>query len=259
MSTTTGRTQRARNVVIDAARPSSFPHLEFHLRKLNRFFIAENIYTTFPDTVEYARSVAECSSDSGRVTACLLYTFQANDGAYAPATNEDLAEERRAFLEGLAGHPLNPVVDNTDHTSGLDNRVSELIGYDPAAALWKDISREVFFAFCDAIHSTLAAALPKSAELDSQEPFFMDWCDPATGLPMRTARGGSNFMDADAIEQMFPYDSIMVAGAGGGCRIVKHPVFGLCVYPAAAVLFFPEESLEAVKEALLSLTATSTW
>ncbi len=40
------------------------------------------------------------------------------------------------------------------------------------------------------------------------------------------------YSEVDGIEQLLTYEVTHVGTAGGGCRMVSHPKFGLDVYPA---------------------------
>lgn len=268
---------RAKSVLVEAARPLQFPSLEFHLRQLNRFFIEENIFTAFPACRAYVDETKKRLAREGRppqVTVCLLFTFQESSGAMVPATAEELQQERAALRKAVQQDGATNVAESTNGSrsgettspsspaSTADTRVSYLMGRHPESLVWKDSSRERFFEFCRHITDALVRSpspLGNSRETQKAQPvgdgataFFLDWCDPATGLPMNTERGSSAFVDGDAIEQMFPFHSVLVAGAGC-CRMIEHPVFGLCVYPASAVLAFATDQLALVKAALLSL------
>lgn len=225
-------TIRQRNALIRAVKAHDFPDIEFHLIRCPKYFARENLDTVYPSARAFADRVR---SRYGNPSFYLLYTFQQSD-----------------YCEEAA-----PETQVTSPTKMSEDYFSELIQYAPAAVEWKDNSREKFFKFMRVVQQSLLRGMPAS----SQEPdgaaleprFFLDWSDPATGLPMQSPRGASIFTDADAIEQLFSFDSVLIAGPGGGCRMISHPTLGLNVYPAAGVLVIDKADEQLLCSALKTL------
>ncbi|EPY29953.1 hypothetical protein STCU_04309 [Strigomonas culicis] len=239
---------RKRNLVLTNRFHIEHEDLEFHVFRVSNFFASENIYTVFPSCGEYMN---DASAQDEQKNLYLIVTFQANMGQLLDATEEELNAEREAFEKALRVKPTDgQQKESITSPSVKDDGASALIGYMPESAIWKDESRESFFRFMEAIQKTLAARLPQG------ERVFMDWPDPATGIPMCTARGCSSFTDSDVIEHFFNFNTVLVAGAKGSCRMVEHPRLGLNVYPSCGVVALPAKQEDAFLETLVSVSRT---
>jgi hypothetical protein len=253
---------RRRNVLVDSVQTSEFPDMEFTLLRCPKFYAKESLETVFPDAARVADGLPDITTQD--VGHYLLYTFQPSD--YVMQKPGD--EEGYATAVSLYGDSRNLSSHDTEGDEvaatkavispagkANDNDFSELILYTPASVEWKDRSRERFFQFMKAAKEQIHKRLALVDGNDNRTTvFFMDWPDPATGLPVKSKRGPSTFSDADTIERFFSYNSVLIAGPGGGCRMIEHPRFGLNVYPAAGVLVVPKSEEEVLCEAVRSLT-----
>lgn len=135
---------------------------------------------------------------------------------------------------------FQPYEDNTT--------VSEtMIGSSEATKEFKDLSRERFFSFM----RTLKEKVEKVTSSSSSSVSWVDWTDPATGIPVLGSAGPAIYCESDALEQLCSVDVEVVGGAGGACRMVQHPKWGVNVYPASGFLSVPDQetllaSLEAI-------------
>lgn len=217
---------RKKAVAVAYSAADTVDDLEYYVVKVRRFFAEEHIGTVFPEAMRYFAALQERSPSP--VGIYLVFTFQANKGAMEAVAPEDALAERAAVR---------------------DADVSSLIAYTPASSVWKDESREVFFDFMKRLRLALLDVCG-DATADGDDGFFLDWPDPATGIPVNTERGGSCFNDCGAVEEFFAFESVLVAGPGGGCRITQHPLFGLNMYPAAGVLVLPQSQEKTLGDAL---------
>lgn len=116
-----------------------------------------------------------------------------------------------------------------------------MIQFSEDASLCKDEGRDRFFRFMHDVKSRLH-------ELDSSREHWVDWVDPATGLPASGQCGSCAYSEVDGIEQLLVLDVTHVGDSGGGCRMVNHPEFGLAVYPSSGFVCAPSALLtEAFK------------
>ena len=113
--------------------------------------------------------------------------------------------------------------------------VPSLIDYSADATEVKDTSRDVFVDFSEAFAHQLQAAA--AAIGGPGAPVWSDAADPASGLAVSGECGPSTYSEVDAIEQLLAYDVQHVGTAGGGCRLITHPRFGVDIYPASCFAF----------------------
>lgn len=232
--------KRARNTIIKGAFADVDVPMEFHLVRVSRFFARENIFTVFPACKAFAEAMERSEGEPSKGQTYLLYTFQSGKYVGTAASDAELAEERAAFEAAVPG-------------DGEKKGMRSIIGYEPETQIWKNESREHFFQFMSRVQQVLEDTMPDSSEGRGSPSFFIDWSDSETGLPMRTERGGSTFVDSDAIQQHFSFDSMLIVGAKGACQITVHPVFGETMYPATAVIHCATRDEDRLKEALLTL------
>ncbi|KPA83273.1 hypothetical protein ABB37_02946 [Leptomonas pyrrhocoris] len=245
---------RRRNILVDALQAAVFPDMEFVLLRCPKFYAKENLETVFPDAAQATTALSGGAPHDSNYY--LLYTFQPSDYVMQKPGDED---EAALSLDGDSQDLSN---DDDDVAStavsspagkAAEDDFSELIQYTPASVEWKDRSRERFFHFMKAARERIRERLNASAG-DVPAALFMDWPDPATGLPVKSKRGASTFNDADTIQQFFSYSSVLIAGPGGGCRMIEHPRFGLNVYPAAGVIVVPRCEEAVLCDAVRSLS-----
>ncbi|KAG5473210.1 hypothetical protein CUR178_03129 [Leishmania enriettii] len=250
---------RRRCLLVDTIQLPNFPPMEVVLLRCPKFFAKENVITVFP-AAKRCMQVIQASledADASEANCYLLYTFQPSDfvpgEGVAGLEGEELQSLADQDDEGAIADPSAAPLTAGSPSKKAEDGFSELIRYSPTSAEWKDRSRERFFRFMAAAQARLEKHLGNANKLSSH--FFMDWADPATGLPICTERGAATFCDADAIEQFFSFRSVLIAGPGGGCRMVEHPRFGLNMYPAAGVVVLPRHAEEVLCEAIRSFAA----
>lgn len=249
---------RRRNVLVDNLQAALFPDMEFMLLRCPKFYAKENLETVFPDAARAAYNLPS-SAAAKDLTYYLLYTFQPSD-----YVRQKPGEENEAAISLDQDSQDISSDDDVASTAAAsptgkanDDDFSELISCTPVSVEWKDRSRERFFQFMKAAKARIRERLSAAATTasgDASSTLFMDWPDPATGLPVKSKRGPSTFNDADTIQQFFSYNSVLIAGPGGGCRMIEHPRFGLNVYPAAGVVVVPRGGEELLCAAVRSLS-----
>lgn len=245
---------RRRNVLVNSTQAAAFPEMEYTLVRCPKFYAKENLETVFPDAAHVADGATTAAAQD--VNYYLLYTFQPSDYVMQKPGEESSDDCDSQDLSSDNDEDVASSGVNSPSGKANDDDFSELIQYTPASVEWKDRSRERFFHFMKAAKAQILERLSLSSSGDgsaSTPALFMDWPDPATGLPVRSTRGPSTFNDADTIQQFFSYHSVLIAGPGGGCRMVEHPRFGLNVYPAAGVLVVPRCAEETLCDAVRSL------
>ncbi|AYU81023.1 hypothetical protein, unknown function [Leishmania donovani] len=250
---------RRRCLLVDTIRLSDFADMEAVLLRCPKFYAKESLVTVFPEAERRVRFIqaAQADGESSEANYYLLYTFQSSD--FVPGGEParlDSGELQKLTSEDDGAATLETSAAPSSVCSPLkkeEDGFSALIQYSPASVEWKDRSRERFFSFMAAAQARLEKRLGSANKSSSR--FFMDWPDPATGLPLCTERGATIFCDADAILQFFSFNSVLIAGPGGGCRMIEHPRFGLNVYPAAGVLVLPRDAEEALRETIRSFAA----
>lgn len=130
---------------------------------------------------------------------------------------------------------------------------------------FKDLSREKFFSFMEQVQAAVeciricdgssADAGDEAAVSNRTNCTWVDWTDPATGLPVLGTVGPATYCECDALEQLCSVDVEVVAGAGGACRMVQHPKWGVNVYPASGFVAVPSQAfLQRVLEKLSQAT-----
>ncbi|KPI90187.1 hypothetical protein ABL78_0705 [Leptomonas seymouri] len=244
---------RRRNVVVDSATAAAFPDMEFVLLRCPKFYAKENIETVFPAAAHVAERFPSLTQRD--VSYYLLYTFQsANYIMQKPGEVDESTLTLDDASQDLSsdGDDASSVVSSPSDKVNEDY-FSELIQYTPSSVEWKDCSRERFFQFMKTARERIRERLHASTG-DVPPALFMDWPDPATGLPVKSKRGPSTFNDSDAIQQFFSYNSELISGPGGGCRMIEHPRFGLNVYPAAGVVALPRCEEAVLCDAVRSLS-----
>lgn len=225
-----------KGILLKDLRWSKKMSFEYHLIKLSIFFAQEHIFTVFPECRDYVNAM---KSKGTKCSVYLITTFQSNDGELVAPSSKELHDEKAAFDAALI---------KTD-------KISSLISYNSASVVWKDASREVFFDFLDEISALMEKAF---LHCDGDAPpYFLDGPDPASGVALRSQRGPTIMSDADIIDNFFPFDSVLIAGPGGGCRMASHPIFGLSVYPSSLVVAIPESEEEKLKALVLSVSSTA--
>jgi Fe-S cluster biogenesis protein NfuA len=190
-----------RNMVLGETASLAFPGLLFTALAPGRAFVASEVETAFP------------AAKAHRVRQQQLP---------APPPGECAAGEC------AAGGRLHVVVT-------FQRVTPSLIDYSAEAAEWKDTSRDVFVDFQAALGEQLRAAAQEHG--GGAAAVWCDAADPVTGLALSGECGPSTYTESDAIEQLLAYELLHVGTAGGGCRMVQHPRFGVDVYPATAFAF----------------------
>eukprot|EP00796_Vickermania_ingenoplastis_P005968 gene5968-4277_t len=222
-------------VIVKDLRWRKHPFVEYHLIRVSNFYAQEQIFTVFPECKDFL----DHQEKNG--TKCNVYfvcTFQPNDGEVQSPTAEEVEDEKAAFESSLI----------------KSDKISTLISYNKTSCVWKDASRLVFFEFLDEVSALLSAAFPSN---DGEPMFFVDGPDPASGVALRTQRGPSTITESDILDQFFSFDAVVIAGAGGGCRMVQHPVFGLNVYPSSMVIGIPAAREEELMSLIRSMSTVS--
>ncbi|KAK7201105.1 hypothetical protein NESM_000171100 [Novymonas esmeraldas] len=248
---------RRRCLLVDTVRVSGFTDMEAVLLRCPKFFAKENLVTVFPEAERCAQHLQSASAPSAPPHYYLLYTFQASDfveeeriACSETGESQALTSEDDDAPTGTTSATPSPVYSPAKTT---EDDFSDLIHYSPTSVEWKDRSRDRFFSFMAAVRARVEARLGCTDEPSPR--FFMDWPDPATGLPITSERGASIFCDADAMQQFFAFNSVLIAGPGGGCRMIEHPRLGLNVYPAAGVLVLPQDAEAMLCETIRSFEA----
>lgn len=253
---------RRRNTLVDATQAADFPDMEFVLLRCPKFFAKENLATVFPEAAQVAASLQEATAYPADVADhesnyYLLYTFQPCDFVMERASDEDSDYQGLSSCDEsgtTASSAVSPVSSSVIKKD--ENTSSASVSPAPAPVMeWRDRSRDRVYKFMALAKRRLRECLQHTSEGANGLAFFMDWPDPATGLPACSERGATTFSDADTVEQFFPFKKVMVAGPGGGCYMVEHPRFGLNVYLDAAVLVVPHVLEEKLCEAVRSLGA----
>lgn len=76
--------------------------------------------------------------------------------------------------------------------------------------------------------------------------YWLDFCDPASGLPM-FGEGSSIFPEVECFERLRKYNT----SSAGGCKVILHPKWGTSIYPATIFADCPPEyflqALESLK------------
>ncbi|KPA83277.1 hypothetical protein ABB37_02947 [Leptomonas pyrrhocoris] len=250
---------RRRNTLVESTQAAGFADMEFVLLRCPKFFATENVATVFPEAAHVAASLAEAASAHPEVADhdvnyYLLYTFQPCDFVMEKASGEDSEGEGLSSCDepGTTSSSVASPVSSMSVIQKSDNEALPPVSPAPPVMEWHDRSRDRVYKFMALAKRHIRGRLSEASE--GNEPFFfMDWPDPATGLPACSERGATTFSDADTIEQFFPFKKVMVAGPGGGCYMVEHPRFGLNVYLDAAVLVVPHTLEERLCEAVRSL------
>ncbi|GET90828.1 hypothetical protein, unknown function [Leishmania tarentolae] len=247
---------RRRCVVLGTVELSDFAEMEVVLLRCPKFYARENLVTVFPEAEQRAGHIqaAHADGESSEANYYLLYTFQPSD--FVPDEEPSRLDSDELLGQANEDGGAGTVEKQATMSSPLqkkDDSFSGLIQYSPASVEWKDRSRERFFSFMAAVQARLEKHLGSANKISSR--FFMDWPDPATGLPRCTERGSTIFCDADAIQQFFSFNSEIIASPGGGCRMIEHPRFGLNVYPAAGVLVLPRYAEETLRKTILSFAS----
>lgn len=234
---------RRRNTLVESTQAADFPDMEFVLLRCPKFFAKENLATVFPEAAYVAASLQKRASNLADVADreanyYLLYTFQPCDFVMEKTNDDD------SDYQGLSSND-EPGITPSD--------APKLTSPVPPVMEWRDRSRDRVYKFMSLAKRRIHECLQRCGEEEERPAFFMDWPDPATGLPACSMRGATTFSDADTVEQFFPFKKTMVAGPGGGCYMVEHPRFGLNVYLDAAVLVAPRDLEEKLCGAVRSL------
>ena len=75
--------------------------------------------------------------------------------------------------------------------------------------------------------------------------YWCDFCDPASGYPVHSERGGMTCNDVDLCLRCLKYRTVDL----GCCKMISHPRWKTAVYPATMVAVAPIEALEAALQA----------
>lgn len=196
---------RLRRMVIPPRMSKHFPSVEFSVHQVSNSFRASDVATVFPDIN----------------TQCL------NQPLFCVVTFQEFnfsspSQEAEASLIGPS-----------------------LIGVNSDSVEFKDVSRDKFFAFMEHVKSQVTSTfLQQRRNNDGDDGVaWVNWTDPATGIPVSGAVGPSIYSEGDAIEQLMAYELVLVAGSGGGCRMVKHPRWGVNVYPVTGFISVPSAEM----------------
>lgn len=121
---------------------------------------------------------------------------------------------------------------------------TSLIEFSPAAAEFKDRCRNVFFQFMEDVEKKIFERMSeneKGERKSEEDQWWIDWPDPATGIPMRGISGPCVLTESEVAEQLFSFETVHVGNMGGGCGMIRHPKFGLDVYPASGFVRAPRD------------------
>lgn len=206
---------KRRFLVIPEVESQCEPGLRYTVVSPPKYFVRTDILTVFPELREVMDNsdIAAPSADSACTAHC------------STSSGEAAATAQRTT-------PLSPFIITTFQVSHFES----LIGISDAAQEFKDHSRERFLDFMHEVQRRLAP-----------EGWWVDFADPATGLPVQTRGTSTVYCESDAIEQLLSMELMSVCG----CRMVVHPIFGEQVYPASAVVY--GGTSERLKELLAGL------
>lgn len=129
---------------------------------------------------------------------------------------------------------------------GEQNSTFSMISTDDRTIGYKDVARERFFYFSRQLHAALLQVM--EAHGIAIEQLWFDWTDPATGLAVLGEAGPSVYCESDALEQLEACELTIVSTAGGACRMINHPRWGVNVYPVTC--FVSITQFELLEEAL---------
>lgn len=186
-------------MIVSPRMSSHFPGLEFSVHQVSNSFRASDVATVFPD----------------------INTLCPHQPLFCVITFQEFKFSGVASSQEGEAPAVGP----------------SLIGADSDSVEFKDVSRDKFFAFMERV-----SALALKCDTERSTPggvVWVNWTDPATGLPVSGSVGPSIFSEGDAIEQLMAYELVLVAGSGGGCRMVQHPRWGVNVYPVTGFISVP--------------------
>ena len=250
-----------RRLLIQEERTSlRHPHVRYAIVAPPPHFVKAEMFTVFPDLVRHMdrNCIALSNSARGPSSPTTVSTPTTESGSAADASLDEVSScepvvdtTRRGPFCLITFQQVDPTTDTS------------LIAFSDEATEFKDDSRDQFFDFMKEVQARLHLPISSSCGESSSEPaesssistasassnrWFVDWVDPATGLPVQSANTSSIYCESDGIEQLLKMGIVYVNGPGGGCRLVDHPRFGINVYPATGFVCggTSEELLEAL-------------
>jgi hypothetical protein len=202
--------------------------VEFSVHEPPKSFRKTDIEPAFPDAVAFRHQPLFC------VVTFQLASYICDIGN---ETNEnDISEECETSDAGSALNTFS-MISTDDRTMG-----------------YKDVARERYFYFMTKIKEACEAAMHElnvgaasaagggdllHGETAPSPSLWVDWTDPATGLPILGHSGPSTYCESDALEQLMVCEIVVVAGNGGACRMIQHERWGVDVYPATGFVSVP--------------------
>eukprot|EP00744_Colponema_vietnamica_P010095 GILI01014294.1.p1 GENE.GILI01014294.1~~GILI01014294.1.p1 ORF type:complete len:226 (-),score=20.98 GILI01014294.1:250-927(-) len=224
---------KRRLLVVPEKESQCHPSLRYTVVAPPKYFVRTDILTVFPELREVV--------DNARTPTVTSPTTE-----YAAATQCAAAGPSGLPLSSAAGEvtslptspnsvavpEVSPFVITTFQVSEYES----LIGFSGVAQEFKDHSRDRFIGFMNEVQRRLVP-----------EGWWVDYADPATGLPVLTRGSSAVYCESDAIEQLLSMELMHV----NGCRMVIHPIFGEQVYPASAVVY--GGTSDRLKELLIGL------
>eukprot|EP00758_Cryptobia_borreli_P018010 Tbor_TRINITY_DN6312_c0_g1::TRINITY_DN6312_c0_g1_i1::g.17842::m.17842 len=193
-------------------------------------FTRTDVYTVFPDLAEYVTNaraltfpdkedaISNTSQDKG--IYCIV-TFQPCVSESLIVFSDEATEfkdiSRERFIKFMQDVQMRLKANHTRRLGSLSN-----ISDDGVTSSSSDNNNNGIC--CDENSQRTVGA--------SSADWFVDWTDPATGLPYHSNSSSSVYCEADGIEQLLKIEVVYINGPGGGCRMVVHPLFGMDVYPA---------------------------
>ncbi len=98
---------------------------------------------------------------------------------------------------------------------------------------------------CECLTHLALTTMSRHVDGGREQLWWCDLADPVSGQAMFTRIGSITFSDVDCAEAVLRYPTVPVGGVSGSgtCRIIRHPVWGVNVYPATLVAWCPEHAL----------------
>lgn len=204
--------------------------VEFSVHQPSKSFRKTDIEPAFPDAISFRHQPLFCVVTFQLANYIFGIDNDANISKDADGTSSDIQETSNSI--------------NTFSMISSDDRT---IGY-------KDVARDRYFYFMKRLKGACEIAMqeictgsvvnPLDEELErdstAQPPsLWVDWTDPATGLPILGQCGPTTYCESDALEQLMVCDIVVVAGNGGACRMIQHERWGVDVYPATGFVSVP--------------------
>ena len=247
-----------RRLLVQKEVPSMrFPSISYAIVAAPPSFVRSEIFTVFPDVKTHMAKHNIPIKAPSRTPI--------GDGDTPTSSSESCEFQEQVVFQGPYCLVTFQQVDPTTDTS--------LIAFSDDATEFKDESREHFFNFMREVRGRLCTSRSPSVSsssqcetasngidggdnastvsplLDANSKWFVDWVDPATGLPVNTNTTSTIFCESDGVEQLLKMEIVYVNGPGGGCRLIKHPQYGINSYPASGFVCggTADELLEALR------------